>query len=54
MKELVDPGCEISVVHKDLVPELKLTGTCTIYLQGILDEAVKSLLIKFPLALAIP
>lgn len=45
-KRLIDSGCEISVVHKDFVPEKKLNGAANIYLRGIFGDAVKSLLIR--------
>lgn len=49
-KGLVDSGCKISVIHKNLNVEEKLKGAGSIYLR-LFDKVVKSPLIKLPLAI---
>ncbi|XP_055936891.1 uncharacterized protein LOC129966488 [Argiope bruennichi] len=49
---LVDSGTEITVVKRDLVPEVSVEGASTIYLKGIFGPAVKCPLVYVPLSLA--
>ncbi|GFU84647.1 CCHC-type domain-containing protein [Trichonephila clavipes] len=49
---LVDSGTEITVVKKDLVPEISVEGAFTIYLKGIFGPAVKCPLVYVPIGLA--
>lgn len=42
---------EISIVHKDLIPEQKLKGGSSIYLQRLFEEAIKLPLVKAPIAI---
>ncbi|XP_055944323.1 uncharacterized protein LOC129975294 [Argiope bruennichi] len=49
---LVDSDTEITVVKRDLVPEVSVEGASTIYLKGIFGPAVKCPLVYVPLSLA--
>lgn len=48
---MVGSGCEISIIHKDLVPVEKLKEVGSIYLQHLFGEEGKSPLVKLPLAI---
>ncbi|GFV42096.1 CCHC-type domain-containing protein [Trichonephila clavipes] len=50
---LLDSGTEITVIKKDLVPEISVEGAATIYLKGIFGPAVKCPLVYVPIGLAI-
>ncbi|GFX80501.1 retrovirus-related Pol polyprotein from transposon opus [Trichonephila clavipes] len=49
---LLDSGTEITVIKKDLVPEISVEGASTIYLKGIFGPAVKCPLVYVPIGLA--
>ncbi|GFX93216.1 retrovirus-related Pol polyprotein from transposon opus [Trichonephila clavipes] len=48
----IDSGTEITVIKKDLVPEISVEGASTIYLKGIFGPAVKCPLVYVPIGLA--
>ncbi|GFW46334.1 uncharacterized protein TNCV_1388361 [Trichonephila clavipes] len=49
---VIDSGTEITVIKKDLVPEISVEGASTIYLKGIFGPAVKCPLVYVPIGLA--
>ncbi|GFX46856.1 CCHC-type domain-containing protein [Trichonephila clavipes] len=49
---LVDSGTEVTVIKKDLVPEISVEGASMIYLKGIFSSVVKCPLVYVPIGLA--